>query len=354
MLASCGFLLAVFGNTAKQASHYLTIGFWTICVHTGYKLMWMAFAKSDWYEPPVPFGLVYPVMLYLLARRYYRKDTTISTPKMIGLFAPFFIYLVFFAVALLQSSFSPLQLVYSKMYYWATLFSMLVYAIATVVLYNKFKGPSTPLDILIRQLTMLCFGLVALCYLVLYDVGADESQVGFDARPMVFLFLVTGFALILRYQVIHKFDIKIDMTADAGTHFLSDKNNEQAATAKLSDDLERTLVDTINAKMQESKLFLNPSVSLTMLAQHTGIPRHQLTQVFNRHYKKSFYQFIAAARIEYAMERLLEVNDAVTLDSLSYECGFNSKTSFNRYFKEYTGMTPSAFRTTYCQQLSIQ
>ena len=31
--------------------------------------------------------------------------------------------------------------------------------------------------------------------------------------------------------------------------------------------------------------------------------------------------------------------------AIAYDCGFNSKASFNRIFKNETGVTPSAFKT---------
>lgn len=36
-------------------------------------------------------------------------------------------------------------------------------------------------------------------------------------------------------------------------------------------------------------------------------------------------------------------NQQFTLLALAYDCGFNSKSSFNRYFNKYTGQTPSEF-----------
>jgi len=36
------------------------------------------------------------------------------------------------------------------------------------------------------------------------------------------------------------------------------------------------------------------------------------------------------------------------------ECGFNSKASFNRFFREHYGMTPSAFRRQTSQKRQIR
>jgi AraC-like DNA-binding protein len=36
--------------------------------------------------------------------------------------------------------------------------------------------------------------------------------------------------------------------------------------------------------------------------------------------------------------------DHLTLLAIAFECGFNSKSSFNNIFKQYTGYTPSEYK----------
>jgi AraC-like DNA-binding protein len=38
-----------------------------------------------------------------------------------------------------------------------------------------------------------------------------------------------------------------------------------------------------------------------------------------------------------------DVNSNLTLIGMAYECGFNSKTVFNTYFKKETGLTPKQY-----------
>jgi len=350
-LSSCGLLLAAFAKPDKSTSDYLRAGIWTICVHLGYKLMWVAFAAPDRYELPIPFGLAYPVMLYLAARGYYKKDGVIPRRTNLLLCLPYFIHLFSFLFLLLPNASDYAQMLYAKCYYASAMLTLLAYALATVGLYSRYKGVSTPTDILIRQLTAMSFGVVVLSFLVLYDVSTTRDDLGFDPRPIVYLFLAIGFALILRHLAREKVDLA-SSASDAST--TEDRSAAGDVSLHPVEPIEPALATIVEKELVGSKLYLNPFVSLDMLAERTGLPRHQLTLVFNQYYNKSFYQFIASARIEYAMDRMLDRDDSATLDSLSYECGFNSKTSFNRYFKEHTGMTPSAFRAAYCQQLSVQ
>ncbi|MNY28251.1 Helix-turn-helix domain protein [compost metagenome] len=67
--------------------------------------------------------------------------------------------------------------------------------------------------------------------------------------------------------------------------------------------------------------------------------------------KKSFYDYINELRIEeFKIIVVLPENQKFTLLSLAYDVGFNSKTSFNRNFKNITGLSPTA----YLQQQKIQ
>lgn len=347
-LLSCGALLIAFFNYRAQPRRYVVVGFWAICAHIVYKLMWLALIDGQQYEMPIPLGLIYPVLLYLFAHAHYRSAEVASPMRLALLFLPFSLHVVLFAVASMQPAASGWAMGYSTCYYGACLLSLLTYAILIVRLYSRADGPSTATDILIRQLTVLCFGLVVLTYVMLYEILVGTSSIGFEARPMVYFFLAIGFALVLKYWWTEGAGKAVDdekLAAASG-----EQKQADLPTPKLPRALEQHIIDVVERELIQSKLFLNPDVSLDMLSQHTAIPRHQLTQVFNRHYQKAFYQFIAAARIEYSLVRISEMGDTMTLDSLSYECGFNSKTSFNRYFKAYTGMTPSEYRA-FCGQM---
>jgi YesN/AraC family two-component response regulator len=96
--------------------------------------------------------------------------------------------------------------------------------------------------------------------------------------------------------------------------------------------------------MQSQKLYKNAELTLDDLANSLKVLPNHLSQVINSTENKNFYDYINNLRINEFIEliALLE-NQKFTLLSLAFECGFNSKTSFNRNFKKATGLTPSEY-----------
>lgn len=103
------------------------------------------------------------------------------------------------------------------------------------------------------------------------------------------------------------------------------------------------LTELLTGSLEQTELYRNPSITLEMLAERIAVPKHHLSYFLNRCLGKSFYQLIAEYRVSYAKKRLQE-DRMITIEDLAYECGFNSKTSLNRYFKEFTGLAPSQYR----------
>lgn len=93
--------------------------------------------------------------------------------------------------------------------------------------------------------------------------------------------------------------------------------------------------------MAEQKPFINPDLTLNELAGILEVHPNYLSQVINSKEKKSFYDLINEKRVEEFIRLIsLPSNQQYTLLAISYDCGFNSKASFNRNFKKYTGFTP--------------
>lgn len=102
----------------------------------------------------------------------------------------------------------------------------------------------------------------------------------------------------------------------------------------------------VEAIMQREKLYLNPELTLSDLSEKLQTHNSWVSYVINTGFQKNFNDFVNAYRVVAFQEK---VNDPkwshYTLLALAFECGFNSKSTFNRAVKKATGQLPSTFGT---------
>jgi AraC-like DNA-binding protein len=102
--------------------------------------------------------------------------------------------------------------------------------------------------------------------------------------------------------------------------------------------------------LDEKKPYTNPDLNLNELAKMLNVHPNHLSQVINSITNKSFYDLINERRIqEFLRCVILPENKKYTLLTLAFECGFNSKASFNRNFKKIVGKSPSDYLNSISQ-----
>ncbi len=86
------------------------------------------------------------------------------------------------------------------------------------------------------------------------------------------------------------------------------------------------------------------NLTLTELAKSLDVHPNHLSQVINEKEEKNFYNYINSLRIKAFIKLAsLPENKKYTMISLAYDCGFSTKSTFNKHFKAHTGKTPTEF-----------
>jgi AraC-like DNA-binding protein len=97
--------------------------------------------------------------------------------------------------------------------------------------------------------------------------------------------------------------------------------------------------------METDKIYLNPALNLAVMSDATGFSAKTISSVLNQHLQKSFNEFINGYRVEAFKEKIGQPGmEQLTIAGVAAECGFNSQATFQRTFKEITGIAPSAYR----------
>lgn len=100
----------------------------------------------------------------------------------------------------------------------------------------------------------------------------------------------------------------------------------------------------IETLIQKEKLYQNPELNLTDLAKKLETNASVISKTINQGYRMNFNDYVNNFRIEAVKANLSNgEHKKSTLLGIAYDCGFNSKSTFNRAFKKNTGKTPKEY-----------
>tara|TARA_R110000868_G_scaffold250386_1_gene506914 strand:+ start:17576 stop:19381 length:1806 start_codon:yes stop_codon:yes gene_type:complete len=236
--------------------------------------------------------------------------------------------------------------------------------------FNNLQGVS------VKDLTKL--GGVAMCYAVLgdvtnYTIKLKELEMHLSSEVMdkALMFLILINVLLGNYEKAINFIEKaydnrlplilllnsepiLNPIRNHGrfkkvmTHAISDNNNYTQKKRYKQSLLKKGEIDKyvkeLEKIMMDSKLYLNPDLSLKDLASYLELPTNYTSQLLNQGFNRNFSEYINTYRLNEFKERvMLEENKALNIMAIAYDSGFNSKTVFNTFFKKLEGITPNTY-----------
>ena len=255
-------------------------------------------------------------------------------------------------------SFSVFQKILKRNYFWYQVIFYLVSIISFILFDSEVK------ELFILFSTVQIF----LLYFVLRKYNAIKSTLSFLKHLKILIFII-GFVLCLlnqylQFNLLFSFSLavliivvllkifidRVNLSTVIKDNYAIDSelltnyssvNNENI----FEDDLKelQSILDKIIKLFEETNCYLDPDYSITRLEEDLVIPKVKLSKALNKVAQMNFYSFVAMYRINYSKE-ILKSKQMFTLESLSSESGFYSKSSFNKYFKKFVGTTPSNYK----------
>ncbi|HQU84783.1 MAG TPA: AraC family transcriptional regulator [Pyrinomonadaceae bacterium] len=195
---------------------------------------------------------------------------------------------------------------------------------------------------------------------------SDTEKLKFDwLRNFLYLFsailligavfdFTNSFVFKLSYIQFFYFEIILALTtyylAVAG--YLRSKTIELHFTEKEAETIEERkmllaekelekLKEKLENLMRKEKIYLEPNLTLNDLSRRLGVNSSVLSYAINNGFGKNFNDFVNEFRIGDVKEKLKNSDDSLL--NIAFDCGFNSKATFNRAFKKFTGVSPKEF-----------
>ena len=187
----------------------------------------------------------------------------------------------------------------------------------------------------LKRLTFIFIAFLAvefLTFLVLLMLPAyiTEIEYAFSLVSASIIF-VTGFFSIRQPEII--------------SGIYTNGNSKKYEKSGLNTEQSGYYVKELLRLMEEEKPYLNEELKLNLIAEKLSISPTYLSQVINQELDYNFFDFVNKYRIEEVKKRIDDPSFShYTLLGIALECGFSNKTSFNRAFKKFTGLTPSEYQ----------
>lgn len=191
-----------------------------------------------------------------------------------------------------------------------------------------------------------------------YDIGFWQYFV---------LAIIIYYTSITGYSYTRQYNIAFQLHQENEVFLTQEKNNpdsfslpeEKTIINSATDQNKPQVISTSDEALLEpvkvlllehlltQKPYLDAELSLSELANQLNKPAYIITQVINLKLGKNFNDLINGYRVNAVIEKLKnnEHKDQ-TLLGIAYDCGFNSKATFNRAFKKATNLSPKDFIKT--------
>ncbi|WP_298392690.1 AraC family transcriptional regulator [Flavobacterium sp.] len=253
---------------------------------------------------------------------------------------------------------------FDNWYQYSGFISMTIYFSLSLRYYFKYKKlivqvASNADDLLFRWIRNYLFAFLSMiCIRLTFTIASIFFPVLDSYQGTWWFFLM--FSVVLYYiavtgysnAVISKIAFKLSVLNNQPTYLLS----SNAVTEETVIDIEHETFEETNSPeialwkskietlIQREKLYQNPELTLTDLAKKLETNASVISKTINQGFQMNFNDCINNYRIE-AVKNSFANGDhkKSTLLGIAYDCGFNSKATFNRAFKKNTGTTPKEY-----------
>lgn len=350
------FLLLLLGLKRNKSRADRILGVWLIvmCVHQ--MLFYLDYTGISYRYPnllglAMPLPILHGILLYFYVSAITRQGQ-IHSWKALMHFSPFVLLIVLALPFYLLPGAEKIRVYenHGKGYEWYNMFKItlivtvgLFYTAWSLVLIHRYRSRLQQLlsntdRKNLHWLEYLSIGLGAIWLLAAFF----DDRVIFTAVVVLVLFI--GYFGINQLPIFYSGHVTTqekEPVASPGPESASPPRYEKSG---LKDEEADRIYRELQDIMSSEALYKQNDLTLSELAGRLGVHPNYLSQVINQKEKKSFYHYINTLRVQEFIRKASQADsERFTLLALAYDCGFNSKSTFNKYFKHNTGKTPTEY-----------
>ena len=325
---------------------------------------------SGWYSRKYTREILYfiPFMQVLLIGPviyFYTKSLLNSsfklTQKEIIHFVPFLLYSIYSLVVFVTDKLVLEEYYFyadgrdkdlAKWYQIAGVVSMAFYLILSLKFYLNYRKliydrVSFAESIAFRWIRnfMIAFLVILILRVIFFFSNPNWGQFGSQFWYYLYFSFVCYYISINGYANAVRLSVMSNENRNEVNVFEEEESEEDTETISSSEAKDiQEWKEKISALISEKRLYENPRLTLSDVAKELETTTKTISSVVNSGFQMNFNDFINFHRIEAVKEKLQKgEHETTTLLGIAYDCGFNSKATFNRAFKKSTSLSPKDY-----------
>ena len=219
------------------------------------------------------------------------------------------------------------------------------------LLLDKYEGHTNEVMKWLKTFNWL-FSSSMLGYIILFIIVSSDPSLAKSEQIMLipgyilsFSFLGLSTYLLVHPQVL--FGLPYAKSDSRSVHDLHIIKNDTVAVPKEYDEE----IFQLKKYFEEQHPYLNNDLNINEVAVALDIPAREVSFIINQHFNQRFTDFVNMYRIKYVNQKIKTgYLNKFTVESLSKEAGFSSKSTFNVAFKKVNLCTPSEYIALYAAQ----
>lgn len=329
------------------------------------------------FKTAAPVNFLIPPFAYIYIRSVLKDEQKLRAKDYLHFIPAFLVFVnyipVYFMPALqkqelLQNIMKDFSLSYltengymrEKYLFFARMFQSIVYlffqwklvvAYKKELLLDKYEGHTNEVMKWLKTFNWL-FSSTILGYIILFIIISSDPSLAKSEQIMLipgyilaFSFLGLSSYLLVQPQVL--FGLPYVKVESRSVHDLHIIKNDTVAVPKEYDEE----IYQLKKYFEEQHPYLSNDLNINEVAVALDIPAREVSFIINQHFNQRFTDFVNMYRIKYVNQKIKTgYLNKFTVESLSKEAGFSSKSTFNVAFKKVNQCTPSEYIALYAAQ----
>ncbi len=329
------------------------------------------------FKTAAPVNFLIPPFAYIYIRSVLKDEQKLRAKDYLHFIPAFLVFVnyipIYFMPALqkqelLQNIMKDFSLSYltengyirEKYLFFARMFQSIVYlffqwklvvAYKKELLLDKYEGHTNEVMKWLKTFNWL-FSSTILGYIILFIIISSDPSLAKSEQIMLipgyilaFSFLGLSSYLLVQPQVL--FGLPYVKVESRSVHDLHIVKNDTVAVPKEYDEE----IFQLKKYFEEQHPYLNNDLNINEVAVALDIPAREVSFIINQHFNQRFTDFVNMYRIKYVNQKIKTgYLNKFTVESLSKEAGFSSKSTFNVAFKKVNQCTPSEYIALYAAQ----